>query len=403
MLQQKMNTFSNIKEIISTLNKEHKLLSEMFSKRKTLSYRYDDALSAVDDDKRRMDYLIERSVIRENGAFLEMDDQYIQFFEQILEVNEEINISYINENIQNIKDNIIYYFNEKSEQRKYHYLRIIKKTLRSIGGITLRNVVDLRRNIDITFKNEPNYNNKKAKLENLDIKRLDISKLIEDAYALINREERIFFKTAQDEELGHIVVELKLKLMESSHNLIEIEKQIIDFLNQIKCQTNVIERIKRIKYLKDQLTIESTTDIKDILLDNNSIIFEPNTSYPLNLSPEFLSTSEEAFSVIKKIASNNITRNNLRVSVAENISTEYFETKQEEEISIDLEELRDAFLLSNNDLFNFLIKYNFLMKVSFEERVTLYCQMVSQYDNYFIISDAFQIKDNIEYNMIYPK
>ena len=80
-----MNTFSNIKEIISTLNKEHKLLSEMFSKRKSLSYRYDEALSAVDDDKRRMDFLIERSVIRENGAFLEIDDQYIQFFEQILE------------------------------------------------------------------------------------------------------------------------------------------------------------------------------------------------------------------------------------------------------------------------------------------------------------------------------
>lgn len=398
-----MNTFLNIKEIISALNKEHKLLSEMFSKRKSLSYRYDEALSAVGDDKRRMDYLIERSVIRENGAFLEMDDQYIQFFEQILEVNEEINISYINENIQNIRDNIVYYFNEKSEQRKYHYLRKVKKILRSIGVITLRNVVDLRRNIDTTYKNEPNYNNKKAKLENLDTKRLDISKLIDDTYALINEEEGIFFKTAQDEELGHIVVELKLKLIESSHNLIEIEKQIIDFLNQIKCQTNVVEKIRRIKYLKDQLTIESTTDINDLLLVNNPIIFESNSSKSLNLSLEFLATDEEAFSVIKKIASNNISLCNSRLSIAENISTEYLETAQEEQISIDLEEIRDAFLISDNNLFDFLIKYNFLMDVSFDERVTLYCQMVSQYDNDFIISDDFQTENNIEYNMIYPK
>ncbi|MGB5990567.1 MAG: hypothetical protein WBG43_12635 [Marinifilaceae bacterium] len=398
-----MNTFSNIKEIISTLNKEHKLLSEMFSKRKSLSYRYDEALSAVDDDKRRMDFLIERSVIRKNGAFLEIDDQYIQFFEQILEVNEEINISYINENIQNIRDNIVYYFNEKSEQRKYHYLRIIKKTLRSIGVITLRNVVDLRRNIDTTFKNEPNYNNKKAKLENLDTKRLDISKLIDDTYALINEEEAIFFKTAQDEELGHIVVELKLNLIESSHNLIEIEKQIIDFLNQIKYQTNVIEKIRRIKYLKDQLTIESTTDINDILLANNSIVFEPNSSRPLNLSLEFLASDEEVFSIIKKVAGNNISRYNSRIPVAENISTEYLETTQEEESSINLEELRDSFLLSENNLFDFLIKYNFLQDVSFDERVTIYCQMVSQYDSDFVISDDFQTENNIEYNMIYSK
>jgi hypothetical protein len=33
---------------------------------------------------------------------LEIDDQFIEFFEQVLDVNEEINLSYINENIISI-------------------------------------------------------------------------------------------------------------------------------------------------------------------------------------------------------------------------------------------------------------------------------------------------------------
>jgi len=87
-----MNTFTSIKELLSTLVREHKLLTEMFEKRKTLSYKYDYALEIVDYNEDRIHYLINHSVIRLNGSFLEIDDQFLQFFEQVLEVNEEINI-----------------------------------------------------------------------------------------------------------------------------------------------------------------------------------------------------------------------------------------------------------------------------------------------------------------------
>src|SRR5438874_3168741 len=169
-----MNTFSNIKELIAALHKEQKLLTEMFKKRKELSYKYELALELLEHNENRIEYLLSRSVIRENENFLELDDIFLEFFEKVLEVNEEINTSYINENIENVKRNIIYYFNEPNEARKYDYLKKIKNILRKLGTITLRNVVDLKRNIDTTFKNEPNYKNKKTKLEHLDKKRKDI-------------------------------------------------------------------------------------------------------------------------------------------------------------------------------------------------------------------------------------
>ena len=207
-----MNNFSNIKELLFALYREEKLLTEMFKKRKTTDYKYEYALDLVENNDNKLQYLIDRSVIRQNGNNIEIDDLYLQFFEQVLEANEEINTSYINENLEKVNQNIDYYFNEQNEQRKYEYLRIIKNTLRKIGIITLRNVVDLKRNIDNTFKSEPNYKNKRAKLINLDNKRKDVIKLIEQTEHLITEDDITFFKTATDEELNRIIVQLKLQL-----------------------------------------------------------------------------------------------------------------------------------------------------------------------------------------------
>ena len=398
-----MNTFSNIRELVFALNKEQKLLTEMFKKRKSASYKYEYALEIVGDDDNRIQYLLSRSVIRQNGNNLEFDDLFHQFFEQVLDANEEINTSYINDNLEKVKQNIDYYFNEANEQRKYEYLRIIKNTLRKLGAITLRNVVDLKRNIDNTFKNEPNYKNKKAKLLNLDNKRKDITKLISQTEKLIAEDDVTFFNTATDEELRRVIVQLKIQLGKCTHNLIEIERQIIDFLNQIKYQSNVIEKLRLIKYLKDQFILETTTDLKSILAENNSVIFEPNPAYPLKLSLEYLQADEDAHESIKKIAKRINSGIVLKRPVAEKISNEYLETQTEEEIQINLEEVKNGFVASSYNLFDFLMNYNFAKEVSFDDRVTIYCQMISQYENIFEITEKFEEKNEIEFAMVYPK
>jgi hypothetical protein len=398
-----MNTFSSIKELLSALNREEKLLTEMFKKRKKTDYKYEYALELVENNDNKIHYLIDRSVLRQNGNNLEIDDFYLQFFEQVLDANEEINTSYINENIEKVKQNIDYYFNEHNEQRKYEYLRIIKYTLRKIGIITLRNVVDLKRNIDNTFKSEPTYKNKRAKLINLDSKRKDITKLIEQTGYLISEEDITFFKIATDEELNRIIVQLKIQLSKCTHNLIEIERQVIDFLNQIQQQSGVIEKLRQIKYLKDQFVLETATDIKQVLSTKNQVIFESKPIYPLKLSFKFLQTDENAFDSIKKIAKGLKLGAKLKQPVADKISDQYLETQIEEEIIINLEEVKNSFVASSYNLFDFVMNYNFSKTVSFDERVTFYCQMVSQYDTIFEITEHFAKKEDIEFAIVYPK
>lgn len=384
------------------MSREQALLSEMFEKRKTFSYKYDYALEMVEGDESRINFLIDRGVIRENGNWLELDDQFLQFFEQVLEVNEEINISLIDSNIQYLTDNINYYLKENSEHRKYNYLRTIKSSLRKMGMITLRNIVDLKRNIDNTFKNEPNYKIKKAKLESLDKKRDDISSFIERIERLLNEEEITFFKIALDDELIQIIHLLRVQLNECRHNMIAAQKQIIEYLNQIQHQSHVVEKVRQLKYLKDQFTIRNDTNIDQRLATDKHLIFEKRTFYPLKLSLEFLS-SDEALDTIRKVDQKRVSAVRIKLPVAPALPLELLNEEVQTEVQINLEEVRNGFVASGNDLFNFVLGYPYEKELSFDEQVTVFCQLISLYENEFKFTGAFDVFNEVEYTIVLPK
>jgi hypothetical protein len=398
-----VKTFNTITELLETLYRERKLISEMFSKRKSFHFKLRYALSIVEDNEDRINALTEREVLRQNGDFLEIDDEYLRFFEEILDVNEEINLSYINENITHIRENINYYFNETTESRRYAYLRIIKKIFRKIGVVTIKSVIDIRRNIENTFKNEANYKNKQLKLENLDEKRGTVKELIAQTLHLINTEELAFFNTATDEELNRILKELKLDLYYCSHNLVEIETQIINYLNRIKYHGAFLEKLRMLKYLKDQFRIEAETDIRQQLSQSNMVQFEKRLAEPLKLSIDYLREDERAFAGILKIAKRHADRVHAPVRIAEEISGEYLENSLAEEIIINTEEVRNRFVATGDNLFNFILNYDFGKEVSFNERVTLFCQMASQFENELHVDEACQSHRGVEYCLIYSR
>lgn len=50
----------------------------------------------------------------------------------------------------------------------------------------------------------------------------------------------------------------------ANHNLLETERQIIIYLNQIEQQGKLFRKIRRLKYLKDQLTWREDTNVQQV-------------------------------------------------------------------------------------------------------------------------------------------
>lgn len=408
-----MYIFRSIHEIINTVAAARGLLTEMFEKRKILSFRYSDALALLKDDENRLKLLIEKEVIHQNGNFVELDARFMDFFELLLEANEEINTAVIDENIEYLHELMDYYLKERIATRKASYVRNIKITFQKIARTTIRNIMNLQTSIDNAFKHEPTYQIKIAKLENLDKKRINIQQLIDTTENLILHEERQFFQQATDDELNRILLELRRKLQLSAHSLIRAQQDIINYLNQIKSQVILVEKIRRVKYLQDQFELRAKSNLAEVLEREHSILLEGTAPSSFKLSINYLNT-DEARPIILKVMKNLQHRETIRSNEAGAFSDEDLASQSMYQETISLEETVGNYIQAQTeamwkdataqpeDLFSFLMRYPFRQEVSEEERTTLFCQIVSLYESQFRISEEFGIYKNYEYARIYP-
>lgn len=392
-----MYIYNSIPHIVNTLNLGKELLQLLFEKRKSLPFRYEYALDIIDEHK--LNILIEREVIRRNGPYIELDEHYLSFIELLLEANEEISTAVIDENIQLVCQLIDYYQKEDAPARKVVYLRSVKAHLRKMGKILVRNVVSLQRVIDNTFKNEPSYKVKIAKLENLDAKRIEINRLINEVERLLEQLCESFFAVVPDEELRAVVRDLRGELLSAGHSLIHSQQDIIDYLNQIRAQVSFTRKLRRVKYLREQFELLEQTNVSEVVEASQAVVIEGVQPTLFKVSIPYLQT-DEALEVILKVADGLRPERIVRRQELGALSAEQMESESVGETAIDTRKLMDQFAQSDTDLFSFLMRYGFSRPLDFEARVTLFCRLLSLYEQELLITNQFGHTDHVEYAII---
>ncbi len=399
-----LSHFRSLDELIRALERERKLIYALFQDRKRLSFRYELARELASKKDESIDFLRRFGVIRDNSDFLELEDVYLRFFEEVLEVNEEINVASVKESIDNLNNAIDYYRSENNPGRRYGYLRDVKRMLRNIALTTLRNVIDLKRNIDNTYKNEPTFAIKKKKLVHLDEKRRDISSLINECERLIDvKQSNFFMEEVMDVQLKDIVTDVKLQLREVYHNLLELDRQIINYLNLIEYQNRLLQKVQKLKYLRDQMLLDTNTDIKAKLSNSNPIWMEPRPRYTLKVSLSMLRNSEEGLRVLQDYSRGKTNTRLRKGNLADALSPEDLTEQQHVCPMVDISEVKNAFMASGDNLFHFVMNYSgYRIKMDYEAKLVLFCQIASQYLDELTINDECHEDGTIEYPLIYP-
>lgn len=396
--------FHSLEELIRALDRERKLLYALFQDRKRLSFRYNLAKELATKKDESLEFLRRFGIIHENGDFVELEDVYLKFFEEVLEVNEEINVASVKESIGSLNAAIDYYQSEKNATRKWGYLKDVKRILRNIALTTLRNVIDLKRNIDNTYKNEPTFVVKKKKLVHLDEKRKDIAALINECEKVIDEKQATFFLVAMDVELKDTVTDVKLQLKEVYHNLLELDRQIINYLNLIEYQNRLFEKVQKLKYLRDQMLLETNTDIKAKMDARNPIWMEPRPRYTLKVSLSMLRTTDTGLKILQDVAKGKSNDRLRKGNLAEPLTKEELTEQQKVLQTVDVREVKTAFMASGDNLFHFVMNYSgYRKQMADEEKLVLFCQIAAQYHDELVISEEYGRHGNIEFPFIYPK
>lgn len=393
--------FRSIEELTKTLSREQGLLSEMFEKRKLMKFPVGLAIDLVGGNETRLRKLMDYGVLVETGNTVEIESDYLNFFEEVLNVNEEISVLSVQECINTLKEYIGYFLQETNTNRKAGYQDSVRQLLKKTGFRTLKNVVDLKRNMDNAYKQEPNYIIKKKKLENLDEKSHSIRAMIRECEKLMDN-EHAFFIMANDPHMAKTCSDVKHDFVEAYHALMEIDRQIISYINQIDQQNKLYKKIRRLKYLQDQLLIKSGTNIKNVLEERNPLWMESRQYNKIRLSLEMLREDELVVKILRRIAERNGIHKTAKTE-ADPLTEEELQNHVRLLKDVDSAEVWNSFLASSFNLFEFILRYDYKVKRNIEEHVTLFCQLVILHPDECRMTGKYAIYQDIEYPIIYAK
>ena len=393
--------FRTIEELTKTLSREQKLLSEMFEKRKLMKFPLGLALDLVENNEKRLKRLLDYGVIVEAGNTLDIESDYLNFFEEVLDVNEEISVLSVQECINTLKEHIGYFLQETNVNRRAGYQDTVRQLLKKTGFRTLKNVVDLKRNMDNAYKHEPNYVIKKKKLQNLDEKSHSIRAMIRECEKLMDN-EHAFFIMANDPHMAKTCSDVKHDFVEAYHALMEIDRQIIIYINQIDQQNQLYKKIRKLKYLQDQFLIKTDTNIVQVLEGKNPLWMESRQYSKIRLSLEMLRENDQIVQILRKLAERNGIQKTAR-TVAEPLTDEDLQTHVQRLKEVDPTEVWNAFSASSYNLFDFILKYDYNSKRDIEDHAALFCQLVILHPEECRMTGKYATYQDIEYPIIYAK
>lgn len=397
----------NVKELLTQLYYNRNVIEFLFGNRDGITVT--ELMNREDITTEQYQRLIDYEILYEYQSIVSVNDAVIAMFEDFMEIG-EVTPSFINDYINELKRYIKYF----SEGRENRFLRSIKKYLKRINTAITREIIKLQKNVDDTYKNESNFRIKLQKLEDYRSKRDTIIDFIKKTEEIIE-ETRALFNLTNDLELFSIVTSLKTGLIENLDFLIEIQTDITDYINKIQFQLDVYKKAQQIKEIKDRGELHYKTNFREIVKSINPIGFNnikaPRTKIPI----EFLYT-DDGYMLCARVAEKyKITRLMSR-RLAEKMTGNFKDVTIENTLKLDTTTLVDKFLSQNKlNLFEFLVSYKFpkaVGNVSFEERITLFVEIVLEYDksldfkyrlNYFEYEDNEQKKKRLGYTVIFPK
>lgn len=394
-----MPKYEKIEELLAELNRHRQLFANLFNQR-MVAVREEAVLELMDDNPEHLERLEAYGLLIRNHAQVALDGRLQEFFEEYMEVDEAVHILQIQENLDRVKETISYHHKEHRADKRDRYLQQIKKALRRILRITVQNVKTLRRNTDETYKTEANFEIKREKLETIRTQRDQLEGVIRAVEKLLD--DGLFFRTAADEELLQLVHQLRLSLHDSQHNLIEIQQQVITYLNHIEQRALVVEKALRLKLLRDKHYLRQQTNFYELAVRNRDLPQTGSERLQSRLSIRSLSEDEALHELVLKVRRRKKDLQRLAENRVGTLPDDAFSAETETERQIDLLALKSIFQGKQQDLFSFVQHHTFRTPVDETQRIRLYCQLASRYAEEFDLTEEVRRSNGLEYAVIYP-
>jgi hypothetical protein len=182
----------------------------------------------------------------------------------------------------------------------------------------------------------------------------------------------------------------------------EIDRQIIVYINQIEQQNQLYKKIRKLKYLQDQLLVKTETNVVQVLEERNPLWMESRWYSRIRLSLDMLRENDQVVKMLRRIAERNGLRKTARTE-AEPLTEEDLQEHIQRLKDVDPAEVWNAFTASSYSLFDFILRYDYKAKRNIEDHAALFCQLVILHPDECRMTGRYATYQDIEYPIVYAK
>jgi hypothetical protein len=366
-----------IEKLFTHLNRHKNLLIYLFEHRDRVVFSPE-----VEEfcGENTLEVLENFEIIELHNEKIFLDSRVVQFLEEYMDGSDTIEISTIQEKIDSLKHKLSI-LNEHKHKRQ-EMIPKIRRELKKIDATLFANLDKLRIHIDRVYKSIESFSLKLKELAYYKQRLSEYENALEsyDSFLKLNAP---MMKKLYNSELTMLLEMLYTNKIALRRSLIPLTQDVIEYINQAQKQSLFIEKIVKLKELKENYELKTRTNIEH--LSGDFTMMYERLRVGSRLTKEIITTPSFA-PMIQKISK----KAKIKSRKADEI---LFSATTKEQEFINVSQIHLAFSNSQSSLMEFLLSYNKLKSKTIEELSELYCKMVLMYeDEYRRDSQYFEYK-----------
>ena len=139
------------------------------------------------------------------------------------------------------------------------------------------------------------------------------------------------------------------------------------------------------------------------MAQTDDVWMEKQPKYITRVSLDFLRNDDAALEILGNIRSRLNKKATIKSRLAPSIDSQYLSEQTETTRMFNHQEIMNGFTAQSSDLFTYVWNYEFENNTDVENRLVLFLQLASQYDERLNYTPETKRMSNIEYPIIYPR
>ena len=251
----------NISEIISIQNSCKDIMQELYSYEVRPNDIIRDSYSSS-----KLDEAIHFEIIEydEFNDELSLNADTLEYYEARLGHNSQTNIGLVGDKLEKLHKELGFYNQRlKSNEETNREIKSIYNLLTQLPSLLKHNLRAIAQNSIFAFKSETNF---EIKMQKLKISKDEITKLIDATYACDDflTQQHNFFKAMNNYKINSAILRFKKESIALEKSFIKLFDDIKNFINQSIKDGDFIKKLQKIKALKDDKKLFSSTNIKEL-------------------------------------------------------------------------------------------------------------------------------------------